>query len=364
MVETKRFNSERLEIARFRRRLSNKALAEQIGVSPVTLTRLGRNYNAPSDATVSALARVLGFPVAFFYDGSVDRVSPESASFRSMAAMTATERDAALAAGSVAYLFSDWISKRFNLPESRLRDLSSQGDPAVAARILREEWGLGEQPVGSMIRLLESKGVRVFSLSENTRNVDAFSCWRNDEPYVFLNTFKSVEHSRFDAAHELGHLVLHRHGGPEGKLAESQANRFAAAFLMPEDDIKARIPRFVVLENLIRAKRRWGVSVSALAYRLHKLGTLSDWQYRTMCIEMNRRGYRQTEPDGMPREESALWSQVFTYLWQERLTKAHIASELNVPADEIENLVFGLTSGNQPSRSEGVKQRTSLQLVR
>src|SRR3546814_6566541 len=52
---------------------------------------------------------------------------------------------------------------------------------------------------------------------EDTKNVDAFSCWRNGQPFVFLNTFKSAERSRFDAAHELAHLVLHRHGGPQGR---------------------------------------------------------------------------------------------------------------------------------------------------
>ena len=85
-----------------------------------------------------------------------------------------------------------------------------------------------------MIKLLESKGVRVFSLAENTKNVDAFSCWRNDVPYIFLNTFKSADRSRLDAAHELAHLVLHRHGGPrQGREAEIEANSFASSFLMP-----------------------------------------------------------------------------------------------------------------------------------
>src|ERR1700693_4393291 len=85
--------------------------------------------------------------------------------------------------------------------------------------------------------------VFLFSLAENTRNVDAFSCWRNGEPYVFLNTFKSTEHSRFDAAHELAHLVLHKHGGPnQGRAAELEAHAFASSFLMPRDDVLATIP--------------------------------------------------------------------------------------------------------------------------
>jgi hypothetical protein len=94
--------------------------------------------------------------------------------------------------------------KKFNLPTADLLDLSHEHDPSAAARTLRQRWAIGERPIGNMVKLLETKGVRVFSLAENTKNVDAFSCWRNDEPYVFLNTFKSTERSRFDAAHGAG----------------------------------------------------------------------------------------------------------------------------------------------------------------
>ena len=200
-----------------------------------------------------------------------------------------------------------------------------------------------------MIKLLESKGVRVFSLAENTKNVDAFSCWRNDVPYVFLNTFKSAERSRLDAAHELGHLILHKHGGPkQGREAEVEANNFASSFLMPLADIRSRIPFVRTLDDLVVAKKRWGVSTGALAYRLHKLGILSDWQYRTFCIQINQKGYRTHEPNGLPREESVVWKMVFKALWNDKISKNQIASKLHLPADELENLIFGLTSDVRP----------------
>jgi IrrE N-terminal-like domain len=62
------------------------------------------------------------------------------------------------------------------------------------------------------------------------------------EPFVFLNTLKSGEHSRFDAA-ELGHLVLHRHAAPNGQEAEQDANAFASALLMPSASVRAHAPR-------------------------------------------------------------------------------------------------------------------------
>ncbi|MBR1326893.1 helix-turn-helix domain-containing protein [Bradyrhizobium ottawaense] len=356
------FNPQRLSLARKRRRLSSKGFAELIGMSPVTVTRLEKANNEPEPETVDLIAKKLGFPREFFFGDEVDDLDKDAASFRSLTSMTARERDAALASGSLAYLLSDYVSKRFNLPEPQLIDLSHERDPAAAARTLRQVWALGEQPISSMIKLLEAKGVRVFSLAENTKNVDAFSCWRNDIPYVFLNTFKSAERSRLDASHELAHLVLHKHGAPrQGRDAEMEANNFASSFLMPMADIKSRLPFVGRLDELVAAKKRWGVSTSALAYRLHKLGILSDWQYRTFCIQINQRGYRTNEPNGLPREESVIWKKVFTELWSERISKQQVAADLCLPADELENLVFGLTGSTAPP--ERAKGRPSLKAV-
>lgn len=349
------FNPQRLSLARKRRRLSSKGFAELIGMSPVTVTRLEKANNEPEPETVDLIAKKLGFPREFFFGDDIDDLAKDAASFRSMTSMTARERDAALASGSLAYLLSDYVSQKFNLPEPQLIDLSHERDPAAAARTLRQVWALGEQPISNMIKLLESKGVRVFSLAENTKTVDAFSCWRNDVPYVFLNTFKSAERSRLDAAHELAHLVLHKHGGPQqGRDAEQEANNFASSFLMPTADIKSRLPFVSKLDDLVTAKRRWGVSTAALAYRLHKLGLLSDWQYRTICIQINQRGYRTDEPNGLPREESVIWKKVFTELWADRISKGQVAAALHLPADELENLVFGLTGPiTPPDRAKG-----------
>src|SRR5262249_25369006 len=112
----------------------------------------------------------------------------------------------------------------------------------------------------NMVHLLESKGVRVFSLAQECREVDAFSLWRGELPFVFLNTMKSGERGRMDAAHELGHLALHRHGGPGGRDAESEADRFASAFLMPEGSVLALGLRNPRVDQLIKLKKKWKVS--------------------------------------------------------------------------------------------------------
>ena len=342
------FNHNRLILARKRRRLTGKALAEKAGTTPVTISRLEQAINTPDESTVLKLAEALRYPAEFFYQDDPEVLEPSDASFRSLTRMTAKERDAALFAGSLGLQLFGWVEERFALPEPNLLDLSYETCPEIAAQSLRQHWGVGVKPISSMVHLLEAQGVRFLSLSENTASVDAFSFWQNGTPYIFLNNFKSAEHSVFDTAHELGHLVLHVHGGARGsREAEREANMFASAFLMPKDDVCSRIPAFIKTDTIIQAKKRWRVSAMAMAYRLHALGMLSDWQYKSICMELGRRGYRSSEPDGITREESAVWRKVLSQLWVERTTKAEIANELACPLDEIEGLLWGLAGSSQ-----------------
>lgn len=344
------FNPGRLSLARKRRQLTKKFLAEKAGISQLTLTRIETGQTQdPGEDTVAALARALSYPASFFYLEDCEELSTEAVSFRSLSSLTSRQRDAALAAGAIAHLLIDWVAERFNLPQPDLLDLRDE-DPETAAIALRRHWGIGSKPIPQLIKLIEAKGVRVFSLAESNKNVDAFSCWRNGTPYVFLNTFKSAERSRFDTAHEIGHLVLHLHGGASGREVEREADRFASAFLIPRDDFVAHVPVVHSLEQLISRKARWGVSVAALARTAFDADVLSDWHYRELCKQISYRGYRTKEPFPMKREESVLWKKVFEELWKDRLTKDHVASQLGVPNDEISALVGGLlgTINEQP----------------
>lgn len=358
------FNRKRFTLARKRRGISGIQLSELSGITAVTISRLESGQTrSPDEETISALANALGYPKEFFsLVEDPEELDPETVSFRSLKKMSAKERDAALCAGTLGLEIYDWIQKHYNLPEPDLLDLSQIDDPEGASRLLRQHWGIGDRPISNVLKLLESKGVRVLSLAENNDNVDAYSFWRDEKPFVFLNTCKTAEHSIFDSAHELGHLVLHKHAGPRPtKSAEMEANSFGSAFLMPENDVKALMPRRGININLIlSAKKRWRVSAMALTYRLNQLGFLSDWQYRSFCIELGKRGYRKSEKLGVEREKSTLWQLVLTDLWQRRMTKEDIAKELGWPHDEVEKLVFGLTGGDTEAKSHSTG---SLRLV-
>lgn len=360
-----KLNPTRLSLARRRRALSKTELGAAIGVTPDTIRRYELGIPVPDDK-IRLIASVLKFPESFFRGPDIDEPRRDNASFRGMASKSGKVMDAALSSGAIAFLLDDWISARFNRSEPNLLDLQGE-QPETAAMLLRQYWGLGDKPIKNMVHLLETNGIRVFSLAESNREVDAFSLWRDSIPYVFLNRFKSAERSRYDSAHELAHLCLHKHGGAHSdKLnsdIEKEANQFAASFLMPAGDVRAIcVSHIYGVEALLDYKKRWGVSVAALNYRLSELGMVSEGKATSNYVEMSRRGWLKSEPQGLSREQSVILQDVIDDLLKEGITKTKIAEELSIAPAEIEALLFGLANMVSIDGSGGKTPRAQVSL--
>ena len=357
------FNPQRLTVARQCRGLTKLALANAVDLTPRTITNFERGEGTPDSDIIDRLATALSFPRAFF--SRADLASPDlrSTSFRALSRMTARTRDQALGFGSTALALSEWLDQWFITPEPNVPHYQSL-DPSLAAAALRRHWRLGQQPLPNLIQLAETNGVRIFSLPQDLVGVDAFSFWIDQRPYIFLNTHKSTEHSRFDIAHELGHLTMHWQGIERSRLTEQQAQEFGSVFLMPEEDITGYCHHNPALSDLIELKERWGVSVAALAYRLHNVGFMTDWRYRAMFIEISKHGYRTSEPRPRPPEVSAILSKVLQVNAEEGRTRADIAADLAISLRDLHDITFGLApvgpdSGDQVARAIEDRHRDS-----
>lgn len=343
-------NPKQITFARVRRRLTKAQLAKELGVTSRSLQNYETGASAPDLDLLAHIAKLLKFPQQFFFiDEDMPEIKEHAVSFRKLSKMTDAMKACAFASGAIAFKVNQWVEERFSLPEADLPDLSDLG-PEEAAATLRRTWGLGSAPIPNMVHLLESKGIRVFSLAEETREVDAFCTWYEGKPFVFLNTIKSAERSRFDAAHELGHLVRDiytmRHGqvhGRETPEIERQADAFASAFLMPKESVEANQPPAYTIKYLMKLKHYWGVSLAALAYRFNSLGLVSEWNYRSLCIEIAKSGYRTNEPEPMERETSQLLTKVLDILHSRKQGRREIAESLCLSVDEINALTFQLT---------------------
>ncbi|MFV1849527.1 MAG: ImmA/IrrE family metallo-endopeptidase [Porticoccaceae bacterium] len=336
------FNGDRLRVARQRRALTKKSLAASLDVTPRTITGWEADEYPPEEDNLRALAELLKFPVGFFSLDDSDKTKTDAVSFRSLSSKTAGQRDATLAMCDIAKDFAIWLEDKFNLPMVDVPDLRHES-PRTAAMILRHQWGLGNKPIRNLLHLLEAKGIRVFALSENCREIDACSFWSNYTPFIMQNTTVNNERARFDLAHELGHLVLHRDAAPSGRQAENEANQFAAEFLMPEDSVRSIIVRYWSMEALIDKKKVWTVSLAALAYRLHKLGLISDWHFKSLNIEMVNRGYKKDEPNPSPKEQSKVLQVVADRLREIGMPFSYIANQMCIPEAEVKGFFDGMT---------------------
>ena len=342
------FSPSRLRLARRRRRFTKVQLAELAGVARETLTRVEQGDEVPSERMVERLSFALGFPVGFLHAEEVDLLTTEQeegspersvASFRALRSLRARDREAALAGGELAILLSGEIDRRFRLPPVDLPEDLAGMDPEKAAELLRGAWGLGSRPISNMVHLLEAKGVRVYWLVEDCREVDAFMYWAGPLPFVLLATLKSGERGRMDAAHELGHLVLHRSGQFCGQEAEQQANAFAGAFLLPRDAFTREAPRTPDLRQLLALKPRWGTSVAAMVRRGFDLGLYSDWQYKSAFVEISRRGWRTEEPQPVLREESLVFSKLLAAMAQRGQGVRDLADAIRVSERDVAELI-------------------------
>jgi Zn-dependent peptidase ImmA (M78 family)/DNA-binding XRE family transcriptional regulator len=351
------FSASRLTLARKRRSVPLAELSTQVGVSVQSLSNYENGRQEPSPRVIENLASSLKFSAAFFSAPDIDLLQMGDVSFRSRSKLPARKRDVALSVGRLAIEFHSWVDERFNLPKPDLPTLNKP-DPETAADIVRARWGLGNAPISNMVHLLEAHGVRVFSVAPEVSEVDAFSCFYEGVPFVYLNNMKTAVRGRFDAAHELGHLVLHGQGCDLVKTtAEQEANDFASAFLMPRSSILAHMPPSALIDQIIYGKRIWNVSALALTYRMHDIGMLSDWHYRTTCMDLGERGYRNGEPEDAIRETSQLLDKVFRLLRKKGISRADIAAELHIGTDDINDFIFGLAMTAVDGRREDVVRR-------
>jgi Zn-dependent peptidase ImmA (M78 family)/transcriptional regulator with XRE-family HTH domain len=336
----------RLAQARRLRGYLKSDLAAAVGVTPAAISQFESGSTNPSAPTLNRLALALRIPPAFLVPGRpVIAIPEDETSFRSLRSTTKVQRSQARAQVELLAELVAICEEYLTLPTWDVT-LARRGlDPEEAAAELREAWTLGRGPIASMVAVLEAHGVVVARLPASDR-VDAFSCVIADRPFVLLASNKrAADRSRFDAAHELGHLLLHPDALPGLGRAELEAHRFASAFLMPRISITAELPASPSLGRLLELKQRWRVSVQALLRRGFDLGVYSEAAYRRAYQQLGRRGWRTDEPgDVGPPEQPQLMRRAAEML-AERYGDDFLARRTHLGADDLTSLLSMLAPG-------------------
>ena len=304
-----------------------------------------------------ALARALGQPISYFTRGQRPVFGDLSANFFRKVGPDTKRRHLAcevyarwlVETASVfapVVTFPEVALPRFE-PASGSHTYEDDEIELVASRV-RESFGLGVGPISNVVRLLEAKGVVVARIAVPKEKIEAFSFWSGPRPFVFLASDKnSAAKSRYDAANELGHLVMHRWVSAE-EIAdkerltqiEHEADRFAAAFLLPSKSFpnEVYVPRAAAFVEL---KRRWKVSIQAMIYRCKDLGVFDEHQITKLYKQVSYNKWRTSEPlDGeLPLEQPVLLSKIVSLAIESgRRTPSAVTTELAFDPAYIEQL--------------------------
>jgi Zn-dependent peptidase ImmA (M78 family)/DNA-binding XRE family transcriptional regulator len=356
-VGTPGFVGGRLREAREVRGLTAVALAEIAGVSPQAISQYESGRSSPSPEVLESIGAAVNLPTHFFVrptrEGERGTVFYRSMSSATKSARARAERRFSWLRDIVAYLSEFVELPASNFPDLRLPDnplLLSGNEIEEAAADVRRYWRMGTGPVGNMLLLLENQGAIVAKDQLGADTLDGLSEFAPDEkrPFIIIGTDKgSSARWRFDAAHELGHIVLHSRIDqqlllkPEHfKQIEDQAHRFGAAFLLPLTSFGEELfaPN---LDTFRMLKPKWGVSIAMMIIRARHAGLVSEETERRLWVNYSRRGWRRNEPfdENTDPEEPKLLRRSFEVLLSEGSQSAQdVIARLALAPGDIESL--------------------------
>jgi Zn-dependent peptidase ImmA (M78 family)/transcriptional regulator with XRE-family HTH domain len=347
------FDRNRLRLARELKGWTKQRLADAVDVTSAAISQYESGANKPGRTVLATMALALGMPQGFFNAGRpTAQANSDTAHFRSLRSTSLRDRRKALTYASLAWEITSELEKRVKLPELGLpsavvSDDAARNDIESLAVSCRQAFDIRGGPVPNVVRLLEAHGVVVVRLPVACREVDAFSCTLDGRPIVLLSDDKDDKaRSRHDAAHELGHLVMHDDVDPGSQRVERQADNFAAAFLMPAEEIGPQLPSRLDWSRLIELKMEWGVSLASLLYRSKSLGIISDSTYRRGFTSLNNRRWpdgttwRVREPGdlGSP-EQPLLLRKSIELLAAEGVGIESLANQLELPEEIVQGLI-------------------------
>lgn len=356
------FVHHRLKEAREARSMTALSLAEIVGVTTAAISQYENGHQSPSPDVMRRISSALNVPLHRFLM-PVRRRDTGVLYFRSLSSATKRARLRAIRRYEWLRELCDYIQRFVRFRPANFPAFDVPADPAKlsvddveeCASRTREHFKLNGSPVGNMIELLENNGGITCMFDFEAATLDAFSEWdESGRPFFVLSSEKqSAVRSRFDAAHELAHMVLHRNV-PSAvanrndcfALMEDQAHRFAGAFLLPAREFSEAL--YAPSLDAMRAlKPLWRVSISAMVMRSFDLGLIDDNQRKKLFANIARRKWRTREPydDQLERERPKYLQRCIEVLLDRGIVGPRdLTATTGIPVNDAERLL-GLRRG-------------------
>ena len=322
--------SKRLKQLRLARGLSLEGLAAATGgiVTKQSLSKYEKGKAQPSPVVLNKMAKALGVKAAYLWTEPSVRI--DFIAYRKGSGLL--KREQAKVESLVRQSLEDRSRLQEIIGQTRGVDLPVKSHVRSlegiekAARNLREKWNLGSDPIYSVIGVLEEHLVHVLEIDAGER-FDGISALAYDGDLLIAAAVVSRyglpgERQRLNLVHELGHLVL---DVPAEIDEESAAFRFGAAFLAPAEVVRREVGErrsFIGPDELVLLKKKFGMSIQALLYRMRDIGVISEPYYRQWCINISRLGWRRREPAEMsPERPSWLQQSILRALGEDLMSR-------------------------------------------
>lgn len=290
------FVPERLRSARIFRGKTVPELAKDIGESAKMIKQYEDGLSIPRLEMLFSVMRALRFPREYFstpygYEVKYSKTfySPRLTNSK-LEILSQEERLKLL---SEIFIF---LEKYVSFPECHLPDVNNLNSE-IAAYELRSAWCLGMDPIPDIIKLLEKKGFIINLRSASDSDQVSITKWQkfSDRERVFMILRNNLGLGRqFDAAHQLGHLVLQHEDfitsfmcNEEIRKADQEAANFAGCFLLPEESFLKDLVNPSKPECYIELLNKWRVPIPTMIVRAYKLKAISFDQYRSLMDQIN-----------------------------------------------------------------------------
>lgn len=341
----RKFNAEMLVLARESRGLSQQTFSNLICVNQSYLSKLESGLIEPNDEFLQKSADELKFPIEFFFQ--LGHKYPSKSFHRKKSKLSQTELSVISAKANIMILNIRELLNDISLSSIGIKEVDSDSQtPEEIARSIRSLWNIPQGPIKNMIACVEINGGIVMEIDTMNDAFDGVTITVPELPHaIFFNKNMPGDRIRFTIAHELGHAVMHRY--PTESM-EEEANRFAAEFLMPSDEIKDSLYDLSI-SKLIQLKCYWKVSMGALLRRAKDLGTITSEGYTKIYREMARLGIIKVEPYPIDREQPKLFISIINFLKKEMLyDDKQIIDRLLISEEDYNNYYFGNVIHNRP----------------
>lgn len=341
--------NDRIRRARLLRGLSLEALALRLGnITKQGLSKYEKGLSTPDSQRLLQLAQALDVSPEYFFRPEALPLAPLE--FRKLAKMPHyrqmqveeqvrehLERYIALEA-----CFDAGDLQTAHTP-AHLLPVSSIDEAEQAADELRLRWGLGGDPIAHLTEQFEEHGIKVVML-QGPDDFDGACAATQDGNHVLiaLNAQRPGERIRFTAAHELGHWVMRLPEHMPEREKEQCCHRFAGALLYPANavagDFGTRPRSRIHTQELLIAKRQYGLSMHAALRRLKDLNVIGDAGYKVLTVQFSTNGWRKDEPEPLPCQPPQRFEAlVFWALAEELISPSRAAELLQRPVKALES---------------------------